>query len=159
MEQNEPVPTSAKGMLSVQETALRTGLSRHTIYAWVHQRRIPHAKVGRRVLFEPTEIGQWLEGCKVRPGAAEGAGVREKKGLDKPVARMLQYRHEGGGTDKGHTDRAKAEPVGAVRAVRPATQHADSDRGRGGGSQAVHPAEDSQGPQGGSQVPGELGQD
>lgn len=159
MEQNKPVPTSAKGMWSVQETALRTGLSRHTIYAWVHQRRIPHAKLGRRVLFDPREIGQWLEGCKVRPSGSDGAGLRPQKVLDKPVARMLQYRHGSGGKDTGYTDRAEAEPVRAVRAVWPAPQHSDSDRGRGSGSQAVHPAEDSQGPQGGGQVPGELGQE
>ena len=50
------------GMLAIDitELAKRTTLSRWTIYNLVNQRRIPHIRIGRRLLFPVREIEKWL---------------------------------------------------------------------------------------------------
>ena len=52
-------------LVDVNELARRLGISRHTIYSWVSQRRIPYLKVGRLLRFEPTAVDAWLRGCEV----------------------------------------------------------------------------------------------
>ena len=39
-------------LMSVKETAAYTGLSYHTVYTMVSQRRIPFVKVGRLLRFD-----------------------------------------------------------------------------------------------------------
>jgi excisionase family DNA binding protein len=43
----DTMPLSARGLISVQAAAAYVGLSVHTVYAMVSQRRIPYVKVGR----------------------------------------------------------------------------------------------------------------
>lgn len=69
MKGNESEQTSARKLLSVKEAVPVTGLSRHTLYAWVHQRRIPHVKLGSRVMFDRVEIDRWIESRKVQEAA------------------------------------------------------------------------------------------
>ena len=47
--------------LNAGELSKSIGLSKDTIYTLVSQRRIPHVKVGRRVLFPVKGIEKWLE--------------------------------------------------------------------------------------------------
>ncbi len=47
-------------LLSVGELAERLGVSVTTIYTWTCRGRLPHVKVGRRVLFDPRAIEAWL---------------------------------------------------------------------------------------------------
>ena len=55
--------TELDGMFTIDivELSKRTTLSRWTIYNLVNQRRIPHIKVGRRVLFPLKAIEEWLD--------------------------------------------------------------------------------------------------
>lgn len=46
--------------LSPKELSEFTGISIHTIYSWVSQKKIPFIKVGRLVKFEIDEIREWL---------------------------------------------------------------------------------------------------
>lgn len=46
--------------IDVDELSRRTTLSRWTIYNLVNQRKIPHMKVGSRLLFPVKEIEKWL---------------------------------------------------------------------------------------------------
>jgi excisionase family DNA binding protein len=54
-------------LLNVQEVSQYTGLSVHTIYNMVSQRRIPYVKVGRLVRFDQRLLDQWLNQHTVMP--------------------------------------------------------------------------------------------
>jgi excisionase family DNA binding protein len=60
-------------LISVQAAAVYTGLSVHTIYAMVSQRRIPHIKLGRRVKFDGPLLDAWIRKNTVMPMPARGA--------------------------------------------------------------------------------------
>jgi excisionase family DNA binding protein len=46
-------------------TQIRTPIS--TIYTWCHHRQIPYYRIGRRSLFDPVEVLEWLEARRVDP--------------------------------------------------------------------------------------------
>ncbi len=48
-------------LVSISEIAELTALSVSTIYKRTSARTIPFYKIGKRVLFKPSEINQWLE--------------------------------------------------------------------------------------------------
>ena len=54
-------------LLSIQEVSEYLGLSIHTIYTMVSQRRIPYVKVGRLVKFDLTLLDAWLKKRTVLP--------------------------------------------------------------------------------------------
>ena len=54
-----------KRLLDKKEIAEYLNLSIYTVDTWVCQNRIPYVKIGRRVLFDLTEIDQWIEQQKV----------------------------------------------------------------------------------------------
>lgn len=54
-------------LMSVREAAAYTGLSPHTIYAMVSQRRIPYVKMGRSVKFDEAMLQAWIKQHTVMP--------------------------------------------------------------------------------------------
>lgn len=54
-------------LLSVKEAGLYTGLSTHTLYTMVSQRRIPYVKVGRLTKFNVELLDAWLKQHTVMP--------------------------------------------------------------------------------------------
>ena len=54
-------------LLSVQDAATYTGLSPHTVYTMVSQRRIPYVKVGRLVKFDQAMLDAWIKQHTVMP--------------------------------------------------------------------------------------------
>jgi len=54
-------------LMSVKEAAVYTGLSPHTIYSMVSQRRIPYVKVGRLVKFDEAMLRAWIKQHTVMP--------------------------------------------------------------------------------------------
>jgi len=54
-------------LLNIKEAAAYTGLSVHTIYTMVSQRRIPYVKVGRLTKFDRTLLDKWLHEHTVLP--------------------------------------------------------------------------------------------
>jgi excisionase family DNA binding protein len=62
--QNEPAttaPLSSKRVLSAQEAAAYVGLSKQTMAKLrVYGGGPPFLKLGRRVLYDPTDLDQWL---------------------------------------------------------------------------------------------------
>ena len=54
-------------LLSVREVAHYTGLSPHTLYTMVSQRRIPYVKVGRLTKFDVVLLDAWLKQHTVMP--------------------------------------------------------------------------------------------
>ncbi|MDA0739572.1 MAG: helix-turn-helix domain-containing protein [Nitrospirae bacterium] len=54
-------------LLTIQEVSEYTGLSTHTLYTMVSQRRIPYVKVGRLTKFDVTLLDQWIAQNTVMP--------------------------------------------------------------------------------------------
>jgi excisionase family DNA binding protein len=47
-------------LLDIKEVAAYTGLSVHTLYTMVSQRRIPYVKMGRLVKFDLELLDKWI---------------------------------------------------------------------------------------------------
>ncbi len=54
-------------LMSVKEAAAYMGLSPHTVYTMVSQRRIPYAKVGKLVKFDEAMLQAWIKQHTVMP--------------------------------------------------------------------------------------------
>jgi excisionase family DNA binding protein len=54
-------------LLSVKEAAQELGISKHTLYSWASQRRIPHVKIGDRTMFDPADIEEFINKGRVKP--------------------------------------------------------------------------------------------
>jgi excisionase family DNA binding protein len=54
-------------LIAIQEAAKYTGVSPHTLYTMVSQRRIPYIKVGRLVKFDVGLLDTWLKQHTVMP--------------------------------------------------------------------------------------------
>ncbi|WP_413935149.1 helix-turn-helix domain-containing protein [Nitrospira sp. BLG_1] len=59
----------SRRLVTVQEAAAYTGLSPHTLYTMVSQRRVPYVKLGRLTKFDLGQLEQWIEAHTVRPVA------------------------------------------------------------------------------------------
>ena len=57
----------SRRLLSVQEAAEYIGLSVHTVYTMVSQRRIPFVKVGRLTKFDVKLLDDWISKNTVMP--------------------------------------------------------------------------------------------
>ena len=47
-------------LLNVQEAASYLHISISTLYRWVHQKKIKHAKIGSRVLFSNDDLKEFI---------------------------------------------------------------------------------------------------
>lgn len=54
---NEPIK-----LMTVDEIAAVLGVDRRTVYQHVERKRIPHRRLGRRILFSRAAIEAWLAG-------------------------------------------------------------------------------------------------
>ncbi len=54
------LPPITRRLLDINEVAQYTGLSVHTLYTMVSQRRIPFVKMGRLTKFDREEIDRWI---------------------------------------------------------------------------------------------------
>lgn len=69
---------------TVEEAASLLRVAPSTVYAWVHQRRLPYRKHGARLVFTYVDLAAWSEASKFDPlpdGYSEST-----HGNDKPVA-------------------------------------------------------------------------
>ncbi|WHZ27567.1 MAG: hypothetical protein OJF51_002364 [Nitrospira sp.] len=53
-------------LLNIRQVADYTGLSVHTLYTMVSQRRIPFVKLGRLTKFDRYELDRWIESHSVK---------------------------------------------------------------------------------------------
>ena len=58
---------SMSRLVPIKEAAVYTGLSPHTIYTMVSQRRIPFVKIGRLVKFDLELLDRWIKQQTVMP--------------------------------------------------------------------------------------------
>ena len=54
-------------LMTIQEASQYTGLSTHTLYTMVSQKRIPHVKLGRLVKFDREALEKWIKQQSVMP--------------------------------------------------------------------------------------------
>jgi excisionase family DNA binding protein len=64
MPQGDPLPLR---LITIQQAAGYTGLSPHTLYTMVSQRRVPFVKVGRLVKFDLDLLDKWIKQNTVMP--------------------------------------------------------------------------------------------
>jgi excisionase family DNA binding protein len=50
-----------KALWTIEDVAVNTGLSKAHVYRLTSTRRIPHCKVGKRVLFVPEAVVEWVK--------------------------------------------------------------------------------------------------
>jgi len=58
-------PQSKGAYMTVSQLAEYLQISKHTIYNWIFQGKIPYSKIGRRVMFKREDIVRWSEEKKV----------------------------------------------------------------------------------------------
>ncbi len=63
----EPYNKKQARLMDVSQAATYTGVSVHTLYKMVSQRRIPYVKVGRLVKFDVELLDKWLRQHTVMP--------------------------------------------------------------------------------------------
>ena len=63
--------------IRVPEAAKLLGVSRRTLQRWCAERDVPHYKVAGAVLFDPTELEDYVQAHRVEPeGPARVVSVR-----------------------------------------------------------------------------------
>lgn len=55
-----------KNLLNLADVSAMLGVSKHTIYSWVFEKRIPYIKVGRLLRFSRYEIDAWLKDNSIK---------------------------------------------------------------------------------------------
>ncbi|MHA2061754.1 MAG: helix-turn-helix domain-containing protein [Candidatus Sifarchaeia archaeon] len=71
-------------LLSIHETSELLGLSVSTIYKYVCCRKIPHLKLGNRLLFRIEKLETWISENSVEPvGTVVLRKASKKSGLSK----------------------------------------------------------------------------
>ncbi len=66
-------------LLSVNQLAGILGLKKTTIYEWVSNRKVPFIKLGKRVLFHPSDIEELIKTNRVKAQGAATLNIKIKK--------------------------------------------------------------------------------
>jgi excisionase family DNA binding protein len=53
--------------MGVGGVAAYLGLKKKAVYRLVETRMIPHSRIGRKVMFDRTDIERWLIECRIAP--------------------------------------------------------------------------------------------
>lgn len=62
MNTSAPTPAGKERLLiSVKETSGWLGIPAFTLYSWALSKKIPHYKIGRRVMFSKDDLKGWIE--------------------------------------------------------------------------------------------------
>lgn len=62
----QPAPAIAPRLMGIDQVAAYLGMSPHTVYKFVSQRKIPHVKIGKLVKFDHVEIDKWISSQAVK---------------------------------------------------------------------------------------------
>jgi excisionase family DNA binding protein len=54
-------------LLSIDEAAIKLGISPLTMRAWIRQRRLPFVRLGRRVLLHPQDVENFVDANRIEP--------------------------------------------------------------------------------------------
>ena len=115
----------AKEYCSIGEVSEYLGIKKSTVYAKVEGKEIRHYRVGRRILFKPTEVEEWMQARKVET-VDTGKKARELLRSARAVRPRMDI------------DRIVKKAVEEVQGSRYNQGHGKSDRIRGLGKEVEH---------------------
>jgi excisionase family DNA binding protein len=55
-------------LIAVKEASAWLGIPMFTLYSWALSHKIPHYKIGKKVMFSKEELRRWLEEHRVSEG-------------------------------------------------------------------------------------------
>jgi len=61
--------TDTDRKLNIAEAAIKLGISKFTLRAWIRERRVPFFRCGRRIVFAQKDLDLFLERCRVKARA------------------------------------------------------------------------------------------
>lgn len=68
---NAELPDGTPLLLSAQQAATALGLGTRTVWSYTKREAIPSLRIGRRVMYRPSELRAWLDlGALTEPGSA-----------------------------------------------------------------------------------------
>jgi excisionase family DNA binding protein len=50
-----------EGLITVRQVSAVLSKDRQTIYRWAWDGRLPHLRIGSRLMFDPARLADWLE--------------------------------------------------------------------------------------------------
>ena len=53
-------------LLKIEDICKMLGVSRHTVYQWTHQQKIPHIKLPKGIRFRKERIERWIKNKEVK---------------------------------------------------------------------------------------------
>jgi excisionase family DNA binding protein len=68
-----------KNYLTVDEAKKYLKLAKSTIYTYVQQKKMPHIKIGERVLFDEDDLNEWVKSKKKRGGQKKTVKATEAR--------------------------------------------------------------------------------
>jgi excisionase family DNA binding protein len=60
-------------LLGLESVASALAVSPHTVRAWVRQGRLKPTRVCRRLLFDPSDVEEFVRASQTKPSKAHGA--------------------------------------------------------------------------------------
>ena len=61
-------------LLNLRDAARALAISSRSLWEWTKAGKVPHVRLGRRVLFAPEDLRRWAQSHRHGPGAPDGAG-------------------------------------------------------------------------------------
>lgn len=61
------VPTVVPLLVGAKEAARSLGISERTLWSLTKRAKVPHVRLGRRVLYDPDDLRAWVQGLKDSP--------------------------------------------------------------------------------------------
>jgi excisionase family DNA binding protein len=52
--------------MNIEQVSSFIGLAKPTVYGLIHDRKIPHFKAGKRLLFKKSEVVDWITSTRVK---------------------------------------------------------------------------------------------
>jgi excisionase family DNA binding protein len=59
-------------LLSLKDAARALAVSDRSLWEWTKAGKVPHVRLGRRVLYSPDDLRRWVEGQRRGPDVASG---------------------------------------------------------------------------------------
>jgi len=63
----KPGESITRRLIDIRAAADYTGLSTHTLYTMVSHRKIPHVKLGGKLLFDLALLNEWIKQNTIMP--------------------------------------------------------------------------------------------
>jgi excisionase family DNA binding protein len=57
----QPQASARSYLMSVKEASAWLSMPAFTLYSWAQSRKIPHFKIGKRVMFSEQDLRRWLD--------------------------------------------------------------------------------------------------